>query len=246
VNPALNNTYYITSNKWNWMVYQGYEVTVTKQTKKIQLFSTYTYSPDHLAGTFQPDDPTAIIEPTKFANNAGLGSVRGYVTNDWTGDTRNRMWQRNQSRTGVTWQAPWKIRLSSTVTAQSGTPGGPVITTLTALGTPYSNQYGPPTLTIDGRTVSNPLATTYRFKYANRGIGQIWCPWLTQWNTLVGREFRITDRQSVEADLNIYNLTNNGAGQQFVNGNDAASATFGELQNVQLPRSAQISVRYHF
>jgi len=246
VNPSLNNTYYVTSNRWNWFVYHGYEVTVTKQTKKIQLFSTYTYSPDHLAGTFQPNDPTAIIEPTKFANNAGLGSVRGYVTNDWTGDTRDRMWQRNQSRTGVTWQAPWKIRLSSTVTAQSGTPGGPVITTLTALGTSYSNQYGPPTLTIDGRTVSNPLATTYRFKYANRGIGQIWCPWLTQWNTLLGREFRITDRQSVEADLNIYNLTNNGAGQQFVNGYNAASTTFGELQNVQLPRSAQISVRYHF
>jgi hypothetical protein len=246
VNPTLNNTYYVTNNKWNWFVYQGYEIAVSKQTKKIQLFSTYTYSPDHLAGTFQPNDPTAIIEPTKFANNAGLGSVRGYITNDWTGDTRNRMWQRNQSRTGVTWQAPWKIRLSSTITAQSGTPGGPVITTLSALGTPYAGQYGPATLSIDKRTVSNPLATPYRFKYANRGIGQIWCPWLIQWNTLVGREFRITDRQTVEADLNIYNLTNNGAGQQFVNGNNAASATFGDLQNVQLPRSAQISLRYHF
>jgi hypothetical protein len=246
VNPTLNNTYYVTNNKWNWFVYQGVEFTVSKQTKKLQLFSTYTYSPDHLAGTFQPNDPTAIIEPTKFANNAGLGTVRGYDTNDWTGDTRNRMWQRNQSRTGVTWQAPWKIRLSSTLTAQSGTPGGPVITTLTALGTPYAGQYGPATLSINGRTVSNPLATTYRFKYANRGIGQIWCPWLVQWNTLVGRQFRITDRQTVEADLNIYNLTNNGAAQQFVNGNNAASATFGSLQNVQLPRSAQISLRYHF
>ena len=246
VNPALNNTYYVTNNRWNWFVYRGVEATVSKQTKKLQLFSTYTYSPDHLAGTFQPYDPTAIIEPTKFANNAGLGSVRGYVTNDWTGDTRNRMWQRNQSRTGVTWRAPWKIRLSSTITAQSGTPGGPVITTLTALGTPYSGQYGPATLSISGRTVSNPLATTYRFKYANRGIGQIWCPWLIQWNTLAGREFKITDRQSVEADLNIYNITNNGAAQQFVNGNNAASSTFGSLQNVQLPRSAQITLRYHF
>jgi hypothetical protein len=246
VNPTLNNTYYVTNNKWNWFVYQGVEVTVSKQTRGLQLFSTYTYSPDHLAGTFQPNDPTAIIEPTKFANNAGLGSVRGYVTNDWTGDTRDRMWQRNQSRTGITWRAPYKIRLSSTVTAQSGTPGGPVITTLTALGTPYAGQYGPSTLKIDGRTVSNPLATPYRFAYANRGIGQIWCPWLIQWNTLIGREFRITDRQTVEADLNIYNLTNNGAGQQFVNGNNASSATFGELQNVQLPRSAQISLRYHF
>ena len=72
------------------------------------------------------------------------------------------------------------------------------------------------------------------------------CPWLLQWNTLVGREFKITDRQSIEADLNIYNITNNGAAQQFVNGNNISSATFGSLQNVQLPRSAQISLRYHF
>jgi hypothetical protein len=246
VNSTLNNTYYVTNDKWNWFVYQGVEVTVSKQTSALQLFSTYTYSPDHLAGTFQPEDPTAIVEPTKFANNAGIGSVRGYVTNDWTGDTRNRMWQRNQSRTGVTWNAPWKIRLSTVFTAQSGTPGGPVITTMTALGTPYAGQFGPATLKIDGRTVSNPLATTYRFKYANRGDGQIWCPWLLQWNALAGRTFHITDRQTVEADLNLYNVTNNGAGQQFVNGNNASSATFGELQNVQLPRSAQIGLRYRF
>ena len=246
VNPALNNTYYITNNKWNWFVYQGYEITVTKQTKRVQLFSTYTYSPDHLGGTFQPNDPTAIVEPTKFANNAGLGTVRGYDINDWTGDTRDRMWQRNQSRTGVTYQARWGIRLSSTITAQSGTPGGPVITTLTALGTPYAGQFGPSTLTINGRSVANPLATTYRFAYKDRGTGQIFCPWLIQWNTLVGREFRITDTQAVEADLNIYNIRNNGAGQQFVNGNNISSATFGSLQNIQQPRSAQISLRYHF
>ena len=246
VNPTLNNTYYVTNNKWNWFVYQGYEVTVSKETRGLKLFSTYTYSPDHISGTWQPNDPSAIVEPTKFANNAGIGSVRGYVTNDWTGDTRNRMWQRNQSRTGVTWQAPFKLRLSTTFTAQSGTPGGPVITTLTALGTPYAGQYGPATLAIGGRTVSNPLAETYRFANKDRGTGQIWCPWLLQWNTLVGREFRITDSQSVEADLNIYNLTNNGAAQQFVNGNNIASATYGELQNVQQPRSAQIGIRYRF
>ena len=247
VNPALNNTYLITNNKWNWFVYQGYEITVSKQAKNVQLFSTYTYSPDHLAGTFQPNDPTAIIEPTKFANNAGLGSVRGDVTNDWTGDTRDRMWQRNQARVGVTYKAPWGIRLSSTLTAQSGTPGGPVITNLTALGTPYAGQYGPATMTIAGRTVSNPLATTNRFAYKDRGTGQIWCPWLIQWNTLVGRDFKITDRQTIEADLNIYNILNGGAAQQFVNGNNIASpATFGSLQNVQQPRSAQISLRYHF
>ncbi len=246
VNPALNSTYFITNNHYNWLVYQGYEITVSKQTKALQLFSTYTYSPDHIGGKAQPNDPSFIIEPNKFANNNGIGSVRGYVINSYTGDTRDRMWQRQDFRSGVTYRAPWNLRVSTLLTAQSGTPGGPVITTLAALGTPYAGQYGPSTLKINGRTVSNPLATVYRFKYADRGIGQIYCPWLTQWNALVGRDFHITDRQGVEADLNIYNITNNGAAQQFVNGNNAASGTFGQLQNVQLPRSAQISVRYHF
>jgi hypothetical protein len=246
VNPTLNNTYYVTNNKWNWFVYHGGEITVTKRARKVQLLGTYTYSPDHLAGTWQPSDPSAIIQPGAFANNAGIGSVRGLVVNDWTGDTRNRMWQRSQLRTAITWSAPWHVRLSTAFTAQSGTPGGPIITTLAALGTPYAGQYGPATMTIDGRTVSNPLAETYRFKYANRGIGQIWCPWLEQWNILAGRAFSIGDRQSVELDADFYNVTNNGSAQQFVNGNNAASSTFGELQNVQQPRSAQFSARYQF
>ena len=246
VNPAFNSTYFITNNHYNWLVYQGYEITASQQSKTIQLFSTYTYSPDHMGGTWQPGDPSGIIEPTKFANNNGIGSVRGYVTNSYTGDTRDRMWQRQDSRTGVTWKAPWALRVSTVFTAQSGTSGGPVVTTLTALGTPYNNQYGPATLSINNRTVSNPLATAYRFASKDRGTGQIYTPWLLQWNTLVGRDFRITESQGIEVDFNLYNITNNGTGQQFVNGNNSASGTFGQLQNIQLPRSAQISVRYHF
>jgi hypothetical protein len=125
-----------------------------------------------------------------------------------------------------------------------------VITTLSALGETYNNQYGPATknVTYNGvtRTVSNPLATTYRFAYANRGDGQIWCPWLLQWDAAVGREFHIHDRQAVLVDFNLYNIINQGAAQQFVNGNNIASSTFGSLQNIQLPRSAQFSVRYNF
>ena len=57
----------------------------------------------------------------------------------------------------------------------------------------YNGQFGPATesVTYNGttRTVSNPLAETYRFAGANRGAGQIWCPWLLQWDVLGGREF---------------------------------------------------------
>ena len=250
VNPALNNTYYVTNNKWNWFVYQGIEFNVSKQTSRVRLFGTYSYSPDHLAGTWQPNDPAAIIEPAKFANSAGIGSVRGNVTNDYTGDTRDRMWQRQQLRSGFSWNAPFRIRASTSFTAQSGTPGGPVITTLSALGESYTGQFGPATekVTYNGttRTVSNPLATTYRFAYANRGEGQIWCPWLLQWDALAGREFSIGERQAIQVDVDFYNLLNGGAAQQFVNGNNIASSTFGSLQNIQLPRSVQFSVRYSF
>jgi hypothetical protein len=79
-----------------------------------------------------------------------------------------------------------------------------------------------------------------------RGLRKICACWADGSRRAQRREFRITDNQTVEADLNIYNLTNNGAGQQFANGNNAASATFGQLQNVQPPRSTQISMRYRF
>jgi hypothetical protein len=244
-NTAINNTYYVTNNKWNWFVYHGYEVTASKKTNKVNLFGTYTYSPDHIAGTWQPNDPSAIIEPTKFDNNAGLGSVRGNVTNDYTGDTRNRMWQRHQLRTGLSWNLPYRIHVSSSFTAQSGTPGGPVITTTT-----YGGQYGPSTVSViyNGatRTVSNPLATTYRFAYSNRGEGEIFCPWLFQWDGSAGRSFHISGHHSVDVEASLYNLVNGGAAQQFVNGYNKASSTFGTLQNVQLPRAAQFSVRYSF
>lgn len=258
VNPSLSHTYYITNNRWNWFVYQAAEFTVTKQAKNFQIISTYSYSPDHIAGTWQPNDPAAILQPYAFANNAGIGSVRGYVTNDFTGDTRDRMWQRHQLRNGVTWQAPWKLRVGTIFTAQSGTPGGPVIGSLPAADIP--TQYGPATLVINGNNVSNPLATANRFVYANRGDGQIWTAWLFQWNGRVGRQFKFSERYALEVSADIYNLTNSGAGQQFTNGNNAgtivpaasgytiskASSTFGGLQNVQLPRSAQFSARWSF
>ena len=78
-------------------------------------------------------------------------------------------------------------RLQHSFTMQSGIPSGPITTNLAA----SDPQYGPATLLIGGRTVSNPLATTYRFVYANRGEGQFWTPWLTTWNTRLGRKFAL-------------------------------------------------------
>jgi hypothetical protein len=243
--PTQNQIYLVTNNKWNWFVYRGVEFTVSKQAKQVQLISTYTFSNDHIDGTWQPNDPASFIQPDAFANNAGLGTVRGNTSNSLTGsaDTRNRMWQHHQWRTAVTWKAPWKLRVSNTFTTQSGTPSGPVTANIAA----SDPQFGPATLTINGRKVSNPLATTYRFAYANRGEGQLWTPWLIAWNTRFGREFSLGEHSSLELVTDIFNVTNRGAAQQFASGgNQLNSANYGVTQNIQLPRSAQFSARWKF
>jgi outer membrane receptor for Fe3+-dicitrate len=169
--------------------------------------------------------------------------VRGDTINSLGGDTRNRMWQKHQFRTGVTWGAPRHFRVSNTFTAQSGTPTGPITTNIAA----PDPQFGPATLTINGRLVSNPLATTTRFYYATRGDGQLWTPWLIAWNARVGREFRLNERSSFEVVADVFNITNRGAAQQFVtDGNRINSSNYGGLQNIQTPRSAQFSVRWKF
>jgi hypothetical protein len=243
VDPSQNNIYLITNNKWNWFVYRGIEFTATKQTSRLQLITTYTLAYDHIDGTWQPNDPAAILQPGSFPNNSGIGTVRGNTSNSLGGDTRNRSWQHHQWRTAVTWAAPWKLRISNTFTMQSGTPSGPITTNLAA----PDPQYGPATLVIGGRTVSNPLATTLRFAYPTRGDGQLWTPWLTTWNLRIGRTFPIHEFSSVEVALDTFNLINRGAAQQFVTGgNQINSGNYDQMQNVQPPRAAQISGRWRF
>src|SRR5262245_3482611 len=126
---------------------------------------------------------------------------------------------------------------------QSGTPAGPITTNIVA----PDPQFGPATLTINGRLVSNPLATTTRFYYATRGEGQLWAPWLIAWNARVVREFRLNERFSFEVVADVFNITNRGSAQQFVNGgNRINGSNYGGLQYIQTPRSAQFSVRWKF
>jgi hypothetical protein len=240
----FNEIYLVTNNQWNWFVYQGLEVTASRRTPVWQLYSTYTLAFDHIAGTWQPNDPASFVQPDAFDNNAGLGTVRGNTTNSLGGDTRDRMWQRHQIRTGLTYTAPWRLILSTNFSFQSGTPTGPVTTNLAAA----DPSFGPPTIRLsNGRLVSNPLATTLRFAYSDRGEGQLWTPWLNVWNIRVGRSFALPGAAKLEASIDFFNLTNNDSDQQFVSGgNQINSSNYALLTNRQLPRSAQAVVRLQF
>ena len=90
-----------------------------------ELISTYTLAYDHIAGTWQPGDPASFIQPETFANDAGIGTVRGNTTNSYTADTRNRSRQHHQWRTGLTWAAPWNFASPTHSPCSPAFPPGP-------------------------------------------------------------------------------------------------------------------------
>ena len=248
---SQNDISLVTSNRWNWFVYRGIEVDVTKRTKTIQLIANYTRAWQHLAGTWQPNDPASFIQPDAFANNRGIGSVRGNVTNSLSGtaDTRNPMWETDQLRLGIVYFAPWNLVLASNLSVQSGPYSGPVVTRLAA----PDPRFGPPTITLsNGRIVSNPLATTIRFAYANRGEGQIKTPYLNVVNARVGRLFHFGKRR-LDVSFDVFNLLNADIDQQFFDGgNQLYSSNYASKNgeffglNRQPPRQGQATMRFTF
>ena len=253
--PTANAIYRITNNTWNWFVYSGLELTVTKRTRNLQLIGGYTRAWDHVDGTWQPFDPAGIIEPEKFPNDRGIGSFRGgqsdanSYTNIW--NTRNSAWQDHQLRLAASYLAPYDILLGSNYTFLSGPYTGPIIDRIAAA----DPRFGPPTVTLsNGRVVQNPLATRDRFVFATRGEGQIKLPVLHIWNIRVGRAFRLTQRR-VDVSFDVFNVTNNDAFQEFFIGqsNVRYSPFFiigpdGNLRgnNRQFARAGQIVVRWSF
>jgi hypothetical protein len=262
-NVAQNQIYLQTNNTWNSMVYNGLEITVAKRTKNLNILSGYTRAWSCLDGTWIPNDPASFIQPNAFPNCRGLGSIRGNEQNltvsstnngnggslGGTADTRSPSWIPNAFRLGTSYQAPWNLLLASNFSWISGAWSGPIVTTV-----PYNGQFGPSTLTLsNGRVVSNPLATTYRFAYATRNDGQIEAPNLIIWNLRVGRNIKLGTR-SLDANFDVFNVTNRGADQQFLTGGNqlgtanyaiAADGSFNGGSR-QFARSAQISVRYQF
>jgi hypothetical protein len=107
--------------------------------------------------------------------------------------------------------------------------------------------FGPATLTLpNGRRVSNPLATTLRFSGTTRSDGQFTTPVLQMWNARVGRRFALRGT-TFDASIDVFNITNRGTDQSFQTAaNQTFNPLFGATQFKQLPRSAQIVLRFAF
>jgi hypothetical protein len=250
IDPAFNQIYKATNNQWNWPVYTSLELSLTKRTTRVQGIASYVRQWRHIAGTWQPKDPSSFIQPDAFANDKGIGNSTGSTasTADANSLSGTQMagspqWQDHTVRLGVAYRGQWDLLLASNFTFQSGGWSGPIITRIAS----PDPAFGPPIVTLsNGRRVANPLATTFRFADPTRGDGQITTPALYVWNVRVGRRFSFR-KLVFDAAFDVFNVTNNGADQLFQN---AANQTFNPLYGAttfrQLPRSAQVVLRASF
>jgi hypothetical protein len=241
-----------TNNVWNTPIYTGLEVIGSQRTRRSQFIVGYTRGFQHLDGTWQPNDPASVIQPTAFANNRGIGSIRSNESNSLSGtaQARNPMWIKHALRLAGSLNAPGGLTLSSNLNIFSGPYTGPIVSLLAA----PDPRFGPATLVLsNGRTVSNPLATTVRFAYASRGEGQFQAPALAQWNGRVGRWFALGTRR-FEIALSLLNITNRAVLQEPLGGNNQIGSpnfaygpdgTF-RGQNRQAARTAQLSLQLEF
>jgi hypothetical protein len=248
-NPAFNQITLVEPNRFFWPVYSGLDVQISKQTSRLQVLASYVRQWRHLTGTWAPNDPASFIQPGAFANDKGIGTTGSTVPatgiNSLTGTayTGYQGWHDHVAHLAASFQGPWRIKLATMYTFQSGVWSGPIVRRLSA-GDP---SYGPATIVLsNGRTVSNPLATVVRFAYPTAGEGQFSSDGVHIWNIRIGRQFT-GGRLRIEPSLDVLNVVNAGAFQQFLSGaNDQTNANYRLQTNLQTPRTAMFTVRVSF
>jgi hypothetical protein len=236
------------SNVWNWPVYTALQLQVARNAQPLQVIASYVRQWRHLAGTWQPNDPASFIQPEAFANNRGIGpSSTDLGTNSLSGTAAvsgSSGWRDHVVRIAAAYQGPRGFHLAGTYVLESGRWSGPIITSVTP-----DPRFGPATVRLsNGRVVSNPLATPFRFAFPTRGEGQFTTPWLSTLNLQVGREFRI-GRIRLEPGIDALNVLNAAGDQDLVFGtgaNQTFSANYRVAGNRQPPRQAQVSLRITF
>src|SRR5206468_3421286 len=132
---------------------------------------------NHMAGTWQPNDPASFIQPSAFPNSRGMESndnrfVSFYDNLDPTqidagafNGSSSIEWLEHVARLSVVYHAPAGFVLAANYALQKGRWSGPILTRLAA----PDPKFGPSTVTLsNGRVVSNPLATPVRFAYETR------------------------------------------------------------------------------
>lgn len=214
--------------------FQAFTVTVNRNIgDKLSLITSYTKQRKTEKGTFRYDDVNGYLNPQSWFENDKLDRPHLF-------------------RANVSYRLPWDFNVSAMYELTGGVWGGALVQFVTVDNAAYPNVViqpppGAPAGTLP-RTYTNPLRSSTRF-LGPRSEGQIKTPSVPRLNARFGKRFRFADgRQSVEANVDFFNITNDDTPLSFFNGNIPVSATpFGMLSSArQAPRGAQLSFAYRF
>src|SRR5579862_5944688 len=94
-----NEIYLLTPNIWNWPVATALQVAVAKQAGRVRGIVSYTREWDHLAGTWQPNDPAQFLQAGAFPNANGIGYVNGCTSGAGCADANSLSMGRSEEHT---------------------------------------------------------------------------------------------------------------------------------------------------
>jgi hypothetical protein len=244
--------YLNTNNQWNWPVVTDFQLLATTRKSSFNVLASYVRQWRHLAGTWHPTDSARILQPNAFPNPAGIGNTWSASTDTNNADSLSgssmlqplggSQWHDHAVRLGMSWSGLRGLSVGMHYAFQTGAWSGPIYTRLAA----PDLSHGPGTIRLsNGRMVSNPLATTFRFAYPTRGDGQLKLPSYHSVNLRVGKRLSVP-WGAVDAYLEGFNLTNHDADEQFAAPNWLFDPAFGTTTQRQQPRAAQFVIRTSF
>ncbi|MBE3135683.1 MAG: TonB-dependent receptor, partial [Acidobacteria bacterium] len=244
VDPTRGTFYQQTNNTWNKYVLTAIDAVVAKNMSRgVQLMATFSRQWQKLDGTWNPTDPARFIQPDAFANNREIPRTAGNTEQnslDGSGSPVTAAWRPFTFRIVGQYLAPWKISLAGSYLLSAGDYSGAIVIRVPAA----DPTFGPSSFKLStGSTVSNPLATTIRFKYATRAEGQIRNESVKALQFKIGRRFKLGP-QEIEVAGNFFNILNAGSFQQYAAGANQEYSTANYLRkfNRQPPRAFQITI----
>jgi hypothetical protein len=224
-NPAFNAIPITTNLDNSKRKYHALEFSVIRNIgARWSAFANYTYQKMTEIGEWAIDDPNRYLHPGDWFEHDKL--ARPHVL-----------------RLNGSYRAPWGIQSAVIYSLTSGNYAfAPVTTTLPA----PDSAFGPSTVILpNGRAVSNPLATTTRF-VGPRGDNTLQGPTVHRLNLRFGKQVRMPGAGSLDVNVDLFNVTNNGA-RLFFRSTNNTSPLFGQFSSsTQAPRAGQVSVVYRF
>ena len=251
VDPTRGTFYQQTNNTWSKYVLTAIDVVVAKNMSHgFQMMATFSRQWQKLDGTWNPYDPARFIQPDAFANNREIPRTAGNNdanSLDGSGSPVTAAWRPFTFRVAAQYLAPWKISLAGSYILSAGDYSGPIVIRLPS-NDPSLAVYGPSSFKLStGSTVSNPLSTTIRFKYATRGEGQVRNESVGAVQFKLGRRF-VLGRNELEVAVNVFNVLNAGNFQQYAAGANQgySTANFMRKFNRQPTRGVQLTIVNRF